>query len=464
MISIERFLNYVGIFYLFYLLFYSIYLFSSVIAGGIQLHQKKRMMRMRNELKHDYYLPVSILIPAYNEEVTIVDSLHSMLKQKYKHYEIIVIDDGSTDDTVKVLVEALQMWKINRPIHKQVPCKEEEVIYETYQQNIHITVIKKSNGGKGDALNMGINASEFPYFVCVDADSMLQEDSLEKAMQPIMEGNHVVAVAGLIRIAQGVEIKDGKVEQYQLPNNLTLCMQIMEYDRSFLASRILMNAYNGNLIISGAFGLFKKDVVIHAGGYDTDTLGEDMELAVKLHVFCRNNQIPYEIRSEASAVCWSQGPSTLHDLAKQRRRWHLGLFQCMYKYRQIFANLRFGKVSFLSYMYYLFYELLSPVIELFGIFTIVLAIYTNFINVDFMIFFFLLYTLYGAILTLTAFFQRIYTHQLKIRVLDVGKALLACILENVFFRFFLSFVRMTAFIGYHRKKREWGEITREKHN
>lgn len=462
MIAVEHFLDYVGIFYLLYLLFYSIYLFSSIIAGGVQLHRKNRMMRIRNELKHDYYLPVSIIVPAYNEEVTIVDAIISMLKLKYKNYEIIIVDDGSKDDTTKVLVEAFSMWQINRPIHKQVPCTNEEEIYETYQNHVHITLIRKANGGKGDALNMGINASEYPYFVCVDADSMLQEDSLEKAMQPIMEGNHVVAVAGLIRIAQCVSMKEGKVEQYRLPNNLILCMQVMEYDRSFLASRILMNSYNGNLIISGAFGLFKKDIVIHAGGYDRDTLGEDMELAVKLHVFCRNNQIPYDIRYEPGAICWSQGPSTLHDLAKQRRRWHLGLFQCMSKYHQIFANLRFGKLSFLSYMYYLFYELLSPVIEIFGIFTIVLAIYTNFINVDFMIFFFLLYTLYGAILTLTAFFQRIYTHHLKIRVIDVIKAIISCVLENVFFRFFLSFVRMTAFIGYKRKKRVWGEITREK--
>ena len=140
---------------------------------------------------------------------------------------------------------------------------------------------EESDGGKGDALNMGINASEFPYFVCMDADSMLQKDSLEKIMQPVLEQEDVIAVAGLIRIAQCVKMEQGRVKDYHMPWNIILSMQVVEYDRSFLASRILMNEYNGNLIISGAFGLFKKDIVIAAGGYDHDTLGEDMELAVK---------------------------------------------------------------------------------------------------------------------------------------------------------------------------------------
>lgn len=239
-------------------------------------------------------------------------------------------------------------------------------------------------------------------------------------------------------------------------------MQVMEYDRSFLASRILMDYYNGNIIISGAFGLFRKDIVIAAGGYDRDTLGEDMELAVKLHVFARNNQLDYSIRYESNAVCWSQAPSSIKDLMKQRRRWHLGLFQCMTKYSSMFMNTRFGLVSFLSYMYYLFYELLSPFIEFIGLTAVVLSIIFGFINVSFMIFFFLFYALYGSLLTLTAFFQRVYAQDLKLGFTDLIKAIIMCFLENVFFRFLLTFARTTAFFHYKKRKREWGSIKREK--
>ena len=325
-----------------------------------------------------------------------------------------------------------------------------------------LTLVHKENGGKGDSLNMGINVSRYPYFLCMDADSLLQKDSLEKIAQPVLEDDCVVAVGGLIRVAQCVEMENGEVVGYHLPANPVTCMQVMEYDRSFLASRILMDQFNGNLIISGAFGLFKKETVVAAGGYDAGTLGEDMELVVKLHVYCRNNQQKYAIRYEPNAVCWSQAPTSLKDLMKQRRRWHLGLFQSMVLHRQIFANPRFGLVSWISYMYYLLFELLSPAIEVFGILTMVLAACFGFLNVPFMLRYFLFYAAYGAAMTVTAFFQRIYTQNLRITLLDAARALAMCFMESLFFRYVLSFVRVTSFIGYKRKKNQWGAIKRVK--
>ena len=459
----DAFLRGVGTFFIIYLILYASYLFFSVTVGAWKLYQRDRMQRIRNELKHDYYLPVSVLVPAYNEEVTIVDSVKSLFDLDYRLYEIIVIDDGSKDNTAGELIKAYGLREVKRPIHRKIACRPQRAIYETKVKNIRLTLICKENGGKGDALNMGVNASRYPYFLCLDADSMLQSDSLEKIVQPVLEDDSIVAVGGLIRVAQCVVMEGGEVKGYHMPLNPITCMQVVEYDRSFLASRILMDQFNGNLIISGAFGLFKKDVAVAAGGYDSDTLGEDMELVVKLHVFCRNNKIKYSIRYEPNAVCWSQAPSTMKDLMKQRRRWHLGLFQSMIKYHQIFANLRFGLVSFVSYLYYLLFELLSPVIEVFGILTIALAFCMGLLNLPFMIQFFLLYSVYGAILTVTAFFQRIYTQGLKISTADTVKAVWMCLLEGLFFRYVLAFVRATAFIGYKKRKREWGSIQRTRH-
>lgn len=393
-----------------------------------------------------------------------MDSVQSLLNLDYRLYEIIVVDDGSKDNTSQVLIDHFHMRQVDQPIRMSVPCQPVEAVYETEETRVRLTLIRKKNGGKGDALNMGINASRFPYFICIDADSMLQRDSLERIVQPAMENDSVVAVGGLIRVAQCVQLEEGNVLSYHLPWNPLTSMQVMEYDRSFLASRILLDSFNGNLIISGAFGLFKKDVVVAAGGYDTHTLGEDMELVVRLHVFCRNNQIPYSIRYEPSAVCWSQAPGSLEDLRKQRRRWHLGLFQSLSKHRRMFLSPRFGLVGTVSYLYYLLYELFSPQIEIFGLFTMILAGFAGLLNVSFMIYFYLLYAIYGAILTMTAFFQRIYTQNLKISRKDVVRACVMCVVENVFFRFFLDFVRATSFVGYRKKKNQWGQIKRQKHS
>ena len=390
-----------------------------------------------------------------------VATVHSLLNLEYQAYEVIVVDDGSEDDTSQTLIEAFNMHAVHRPIRRQVPCQPEEFIYETRTQKVPFTVIRKKNGGKADALNMGINAANFPYFICMDADSVLQADSLKKIVQPMLEDRHVVAVGGLVRIANDVELEHGRVKKYRLPRNLLACMQVLEYDRSFLASRILFDQFNGSLIISGAFGLFRKDVVIAAGGYNVSTLGEDMELVVKLHEYCTVNRMDYCIRYATDAICWTQAPERLSDLKKQRRRWHLGLFQSMMKHRGILFNPQFGAVSFISYFYFLVYELLSPAIEIFGVATMVLAWFSGLINVRFMVLLFLIYVLFGVVLSLTAFFARMYTADLRVSFADMMKAVLLCFFEITCLRFVLTWVRATAFFGYRKSRLQWGSMKRK---
>lgn len=458
------------VFFLLYLLVYASYLFLSVAVGAWRLYHLGWMRTIKNELKHDFYFPVSILVPAYNEEITILDSVESLLTQDYRLYEIIVIDDGSADHTSQVLIDHFHMNQVDRPIRLSVPCNKIKAVYEAPNTRVRLTLLRKENGGKSDALNAGINASQYPYFLCIDADSMLQWDSLERIVQPVMEDDNVVAVGGLVRMAQCVNMEamdeDGfrKELTYHLPWNFLTSMQVMEYDRSFLASRILLDNFNGNLIISGAFGLFKKNVVIAAGGYATDVLGEDMELVAKLHVFCRNNMQRYSIRYEPNAVCWSQVPSSLRDLCKQRRRWHIGLFQCITRYRFIFLKPRFGMVGTISYIYYLLYELYSPIIEVLGLLVTAAAAFMGLLNVRFMIQFYLLFAVYSSILTITAFFQRIYTQKLRISRQDVLRACVMCLIENVFFRFVYDFVRLNALLTYQKHKGNWGSIKRVRHN
>lgn len=460
--TIKVFLNGVGIFFIIYLIGYSTFLFLSVVVGASTLYRTRQQITLKNILQQNHYIPVSIIVPAYNEEMTVVETVRSLLALDYNVYEIIVVDDGSRDSTSQVLIDAFDMHRIRQPIRRQVACQPEEFVYTALGQKVPLTLVRKRNGGKADALNMGINVSQYPYFICMDADSVLQYNSLREIVRPVLEDDNVVAVGGSVRPCNNVELENGRVKKYRLPRNILACMQVLEYDRSFLASRILFDKFNGSLIISGAFGLFRKDVVICAGGYDRTTMGEDMELVVKLHEYCVMNDMPYVIRYATDAICWTQAPERLGDLCKQRKRWHLGLFQSMWRHRRMFTNPKFGAVSLISYTYFLFYELLSPFIEVFGVLTMILAYWLKLINIPFMLLFFLIYALFGSILSLTTFFARIHTIDLKITARDVMKAVFLCFFEITFLRFVMAFVRSTAFIGYKKKKLQWGRIERKK--
>lgn len=453
---------YIGFFFLLYLLGYATFLLLSVTVGSVSLYEQRAREDLYNKVEHDYYVPISIVVPAHNERVTIVDTVLSLLSLDYKLYEIVVVDDGSTDGMAQRLIQRFDMQRLHRPVRKQIPCTQEEFICYARVGGIALTLIRKENGGKADALNMGINASSFPYFICMDADSMLQYDSLQNIARPLLEENNVVACGGLIRIVNDVVLDKGHVVDYRLPKNLLLCMQVLEYDRSFLASRLLFDKFNGNLIISGAFGLFRKDLVVAVGGYERDTMGEDMELVVRLHAFCRSNHIDYRIRYAANAVCWSQAPATLKGLKTQRKRWHIGLFQSIKEHRGMLFNPKYGALSFVSFLYFLIYELLSPYIEVIGIITILLAAWANIINVWFMLLFMGLYILFAALMSVTAFFSRIHAMRIKLRARDVWKVILLCTIENAGLRLILAFTRFTAFFGYKKKKREWGKIQRTK--
>jgi len=449
-----------SIFFVVYLLIYATFAFLSVAVGAYTLRNKERMQILKNELKHTT-IPVSIIVPAYNEATVIIKSVKSLLALDYQLYEIVVVDDDSSDDTSQLLIDEFNMKFYNRPINRPLECKPHIAVYEQKIGDVNLTLIRKLNGGKADAINMGINACRYPYFICMDADSFLQKDSLEKIVQPILEDDATVSSGGMILISQCVQIEDGMAVNYKLPSSLLVSMQAVEYDRTFLGSRILFDTFNGNLIVSGAFGLFKKSVVITAGGYDNNNLGEDMELALKIHVYCRNNNIKYRMRYAPSAVCLTQVPSRIKDLVGQRRRWHLGMFQCLREHWQIFLSPRFGVVSFLSFMYYLLYELLSPIIELFGIASMIIAAHLSILNVRFMVIFLAIYAIYGVVLSLCIYSQHIYQQKFKLSALDLAKAFFVCLLEFTFFRYLLLFSRAQAFMRYGKNKNVWGAIKRE---
>lgn len=444
-----------------YLIAYASFLLVSLVTGGIHLHSKRERGQVGIARPQ---IPVSILVPAYNEEVTIIDTVRSLLNLDYDQYEIVVLDDGSKDQTAKLVREEFQLVDSDRKIEGPLESKPYKRVSETKVAGIPLTLIEKENGGKGDVLNLGINAARYDYFLCIDADSMLQEDSLTQIVQPLLTpgGEEVVAVGGLVQVAQGVHLRRGRVESYKLPWHLIPCTQAIEYDSSFLGSRIFMDYFQTNFIISGAFGLFKKNLVQAVGGYADKCLGEDMELVMKLHYFCRNNQIPYRVDYETNAVCWSQAPASLGDLCKQRRRWFLGLFQCLVKYRDMLCRKRFGLVGTLGYLYYLIFEFLSPYIEIGGLLVIGLSFYFHQLNLTFFLSLYSLYISYCALITFTSFLQRAYAQKVLISPLDFFKAFNMAIYRYLFLHWILTFVRASSLLTYRRNKGRWGVIKRQK--
>ncbi|MGT2784282.1 glycosyltransferase family 2 protein [Streptococcus merionis] len=448
--------------FLVYLLGYASFLLLSLVIAGVYLHEKSERRRQQSSSENAGEVGVSIIIPAYNEEVTIVDAVTSLLNLDYQSYEIIVVDDGSEDATARLVRENFELEEEDVTINLFIPCHPYHRISKRQFGHVTLTLIEKENGGKGDALNLGVNAAIHDYFLCIDADSMLQADSLKQITKPVRQDATTIAVGGLVQVSQGVRLSKGSVKDYKLPWQPLCCAQAIEYDCSFLGSRILLDYFKANAIISGAFGLFHKEMVQAVGGYDCGTLGEDMELVMKLHYFCRNNKIPYQICYETDAVCWSQAPSHLGDLCQQRRRWFFGLYQCLKKYHRMFLNPRFGALGFLTFPYYFLFEFLCPFLEVFGISLILLSFYFHQSNWSFLLSLFVLYIVYCSLLTMASFLQRVYAQRLFIRGNDVLKAIYTAFFRYMVLHWIISFMQVTSFIGYKHKKMRWGEIKRDK--
>lgn len=458
--NIQMILYIAELFFVVYLIIYSTFLFASILLGTVELYNMHQMKQYRIDRLDEIDIPVSIVVPAHNESVTIVQTIRSLLALDYPVYEIIVVDDGSSDDTASKVIETFGLQEIEASQRDDLRSRPIRQSYSGHMDGVHILLLVKENGGKADSLNAGINCACFPYFLCMDADSLLQKDALMEIVKPVMEHENVVACGGLIRIVNGAVFQDGRVVKYRIPYRILVGTQMLEYDRSFLGSRLFLNRFNGNLIVSGAFGLFQKKAVLQVGGYSTDSLGEDMDLVMKLHTYFRLNRRPYTIEYVPKAVCWTQAPSSVKDIFVQRRRWHIGLMQCLNKYWRMFLSFDFGALGWLSYPYYLFYEYLSPFIELAGVVVTLLALWFRLINFSYMVTFFLVYFVFGVFMSVSAFLARVYSQNVLVTRRDIGRVCLMAVVEAFFTRFVVLAARISALFRLRRKKMEWGSITR----
>ena len=406
---------------------------------------------------------ISILAPAFNEESTIEASLRALLALQYPSLEIIVISDGSKDRTVQVLIERFDLVPVKTIYEQRIKTKPVRSLYRsaTYPA---LVVVDKENGGKADALNVGLSFAKGELVCAMDADTLIEADGLQRMVRPFLYATDVVATGGTIRVVNGSEVKFGRVVKTRVPTNAIAGMQVVEYLRAFLFGRLGWNRLGGNIIISGAFGLFRRDAVVSSGGYLHDTVGEDMELVLRLKRLSYEHGGPGKIAFVPDPVAWTEVPESLKVLGRQRDRWHRGLADVLWRHRRMLLNPRYGVTGLVVFPYYTFVELLAPVIEAIGLISLAIGLIFHIVDWNFAALFYL--TAYGLGTALTAFtliledlsFHRYETFR--------DRALLFwwALMENLGYRQLTVYWRLRGLWKFMRGRKDWGVMERKGFN
>lgn len=451
----------INLFFLAYMFLYSLAFFITTVLSSFNLDDftVRRDFISSSYLNNDSnFIPISILVPAYNEAITIIDSIESLLQLDYPLYEILVINDGSTDATLRTVIDYYDLKKVKKPYRRLVPSKIALSIYQN-DQKIKITLVHKVNGGKSDALNLGINMSSFPMFVCIDADSVIKNNALKKIIQPFLEDDTTVAVGGNIKVSNGMTFKDGEVSSYKGQDKLIVKFQKIEYLRVFLNSRVSLDGFNGNLIISGAFGLYNKQAVVNVGGYSHDLMGEDMEVIVKIHSFYRKNNLDYSTAYVPDAICYTEVPEKIKVLKKQRRRWHVGLGESLALHKYMMFNPSYGFVGLISFPYFFFFEWLTPYLEILGMISITVSYFLGIINLKFFFFYLLIFIGFNALISVISTIIDKFVFSNKAIKEEVPFLFFYSILEAFGYRQMVSLFRIGNIINF-RQKNTWGDMER----
>ncbi len=404
--------------------------------------------------------PISILVPAYNEERTVVENVHSLLSLNYPQFEVIVVNDGSKDRTLEELIGHFNLYPVRRANPNRIPTQDVRRVYLS-RDIAHLVVVDKENGGKADALNAGLNVSRNPLVAVIDTDSILERDVLLMLARPFLEDPDVVAAGGVVRIVNGCTVRQGQVAEIGIPDSWLARMQVLEYLRAFLFGRAGWEALGMLLIISGAFGMFRKEAVVAAGGFLSDTVGEDMELVVRMHRRMIGAGRRYKVRFIAEPVCWTEVPESLKVLGAQRDRWQRGLLDTLVTHRAMLFNPRYGRIGLLALPFYLIFEGLGPVIEVIGLLSMALTAAFGQIDLRFGLAFLAAAILLGVVMSLSALaLEELTFHRYPGVRLTLWLILLG-VLENFGYRQLNSWWRLKGTVNFLRGSRAWGEMVRK---
>lgn len=427
---------------------------------GVNDYVRRRPMRSyRDVATSELSMPVSIIVPGHNEEATIVGAVKALLSSQFNLFEIVVVNDGSKDATSDRVRRAFDMVPVNRSPQSGIPTKP---VLEVLVSRIddRVALVDKRNGGKADALNAGINYARYPLVCCIDADTLLDPWALSRLVWEFQADPDTVAVGGIVRVVNGSRFEDGRLVEVHAPHSRLANLQIIEYLRAFLGARIGWSRAGMLLIISGAFGLFRRSAVVEVGGYDPTTVGEDAELVIGLHRTRAEQGRPCRITFFPDPICWTEVPEDLSVLTSQRDRWQRGLAQMLWRHRDMVFRRKYGRVGSIALPYFWLFELFGPVVEVGGYVFVILGLIFGFIWLPLTVVLLLLSTVYGLALSLAVILmeERAFARYPDWR--DLAKLGAAAVLENFGYRQYLAWVRLRAFWTL-RQKGGWGQMTRK---
>jgi cellulose synthase/poly-beta-1,6-N-acetylglucosamine synthase-like glycosyltransferase len=433
-----------------------------LLVGGFQVGDwvRRRPMRdFRGVSRSSLSLPVTIIVPAFDEEPVIVQSVRSLLASRYGELQVMVVNDGSRDGTLAALEQAFGLVAVERVPRASLRTAPVRGVYAS-RHDERLLVIDKENGGKADSLNCGIRYAAYPLFCAIDSDTMLDPDALARLVWAFQAEPETVATGGVVRIVNGSEVEGGRLRRVRTPRSLLVNVQIVEYLRAFLAGRAGWSRMNMLLIISGAFGLFRRDAVVAAGGYDTGTVGEDAELIVRLHRHCREQGRRYKITFVADPICWTEAPADRATLARQRDRWQRGLLETLWRHRGMIGRPRYGAVGLVGMPFFLIFEAAGPLVEVAGLVYAAVGLATGWVEPGIALMVFALAFTYGLVLSFGALLieGRAFARYADWR--DLGRLMAGAVAENFGYRQWLACVRARAWWTVLRPARGWGEMTR----
>jgi cellulose synthase/poly-beta-1,6-N-acetylglucosamine synthase-like glycosyltransferase len=404
---------------------------------------------------------IAVLAPAFNEEVTIVESVRSLLALHYPDFEVVVINDGSKDGTLQRVVEEFGLQAVQRYYDLTVSHQPIRGLYASPRLP-RLLVVDKENGGKSDALNAGINVARAPLFCSIDADSLLESDALLRAVRPFVEEPvQTVAVGGTIRLANGSRVEAGRVVEVKLPRNFLALVQIVEYLRAFLMARLALSRMQVLTIISGAFGLFRRDLVLDVGGYSHGTVGEDMELVVKLHRLMRDRKLPYRVEFIPDPVCWTEAPEDVRVLGRQRARWQRGALETFFRHKDMLFNPRYGRIGFLGFGQVLVVDLLGPIVEVLGYVLVPLLYGLGLLALPYFLAFLAITFTFGVFVSVATLILEEAELRRFPRARDLAVLTIIAVVENFGYRQLSNVWRVRGLWQFLRKQQGWGTMTRK---
>lgn len=459
--------------YHFFFAFYSVaintlYLILLILAG-INLSKQIRVWRFKETsfLFKKRILPsVSILVPAFNEEKSILDSINSLLTLKYPEFEVILVNDGSKDRTMETLISGLSLEKVEKNIYGALSSAPIRGVYKT-PDIPNLIIVDKENGGKADSLNAAINLAKNDYICTIDADSLLEPESLLRMLyQSLFTDRQTIAFGGNILPANGCTVRNGNLTSISLSKNSLVRFQTIEYLRAFLAGRLGWAVSGCMLIISGAFGVFKRELVERVGGYMTgrgrfkkDTVGEDMELVVRLHRAVRRSKIPYAIPYVFNANCWTEVPEKWGVFSKQRDRWHRGLIEILAHHKSMLFNPLYGRIGLVAVPYFFIFELIGPIFEFIGYIALIISALLGILDPKIALLLFIAIIMYGICISLASLIIS-ENDVLYFSPKETLVIIFYAFLENLGFRQIVSIKRVFSFASFFFNKKGWGKMER----